>query len=389
MISDINKLIFAYLVEPIYGLADWVKNKSTHPDKLTNNFQHNPRIVGQLRNIPTSELTGHILKNPHRGALRHMKRYIKEYEYNSSLRHNKTRDPKLIHWANEQMGKQYLNRINEILFDSDPDLVQPNLTLIIEEEFNRIENTTENPEEEKTFMIINILKEHKIPEKYEWYIARAIKKASDDIRYSELLRPLFTSGSKQFIRIIETLMSYINTQAAWNLSENPNALEVLNANPHIIYPYIYKNQNPLIIKMIACQLSAGCELEASKLQYPAIYITLKERYSSGNLNILENPGAIGILETRIDIFEKLFTSTISIILPDNISDRIVDILESYIIKYQKIPHGVLMCESPKLIKLFEKYKDLIKNIEQLSNNPYILSETKPNIRLINRINLLV
>lgn len=387
MIPDIARLVSAYLIEPIYKFPDWFMSLSTDPNNMVYKFQHDPRIIGQLRNIPTEKLDIRILQNPDPRAIRYMKRYIdgnNHINYKKILASNKTKDPTLIHWINEQTGRQYLNEIN-----SSPNL--SNISQIIEEKFTEFANTLAQPEEDKIFMIINILKTHNLPKQYIKYVIQAIRESEKKFEYAIELEPLIASGDKHFMNILRSALGNSGVQFEhWDLlSENPNALEILNLDPYIIRESIFKNPSPEIIKMIGDKLS-GQNLDSNESKYPVIYYYIKSTRINFKRELLQNPGAIGILETYPVLIETLFTdNTRAIILPSNISDRIVDILEHYINEYGKIPHSVSQCKSPKLIKLFARYKNLIRVTQHLCDNPHILSEPKSDTRLIKQVSLFL
>ena len=246
MLIDINRLVLSYLIEPDYDFPDWVKELIDGPiemSKIIRRIGDNPRAIGYIKKIKDKRIIQDLLSNPHRKALKIIQKiYQKSDEY--WLVNNKTTDPTMIHWINEQMGRSYLNQIHELSIDS--------LEQVIEQEFCKAPDD-DLYNDYKINILCDIIKNiGHIPSKYNSYILELLEQSKSRNYSADRVRSLCKTNSKYFIELLKSVD--IPNYLFGELNLNPLALELLNSHPDNINHLIYANPNPVIMSMIISKL---------------------------------------------------------------------------------------------------------------------------------------
>lgn len=388
MISDINKLVLGYLIESNYEFPDWVKQLIENQeqfDNLVKTIAYNPRAISHIKKLKDKTNMPNILRNPHKKAFDIIQEaYTTHKKDRYKVSHNKTSEPKMVQWINKKTGKSYLNKIKELGNDS--------ISHVIEQELAKFAPSDHVGRRYKRISLIyDIIKTFgDIPSEYNQYIINEINNDISDpvnkiARYK--VKELFSSiKNKHIIELLKDVN--IPNWLFPSINTNPYTLDILNAYPDKISSRIYRNSNPIIIKILEAKFNKNSFVPDET------NVNIYNWIMSHNIHfdyLMFNPQASKIVEcSMIEIFDvKIETDVYTIKLPDDLPDKLMVSIENKILRDKHIPGLIIKNGSHKLIELYKKYSQYVSSEDILviaSYNPYILSELVHPHRLISRIN---
>lgn len=416
MIPDIKKLIFRYLVEPVYWFPVWLDQFKQSIQTNINQIQAVNKNGGFISGKTHIDDDGKIYKFtvPHKYNWNDKEFYIKLLE---KMEHNPratrylidlldNKNTRLMNCDKSRLSQNPHHIIYKYLFSSSK-LKNPNL---LDLQVLALNKTTDHEYEGyilDTFIssVNSYVEQDEIE---EWSILSAIygNNIMIEMFKEEVLRELeyfdsFSDECKEHIRqkissntdgvAIQILKDNPNLIDYPNLCKNPGAIELLNLNPENITDHIQANPHPIIIAILSNLIDkTNFTPDSTNIN---IYIKMK------NMDILphrivSNPGAIHIVEKNLYLLDLMFYGCIyseylDALLPNNITEIIVDELIRIMDDYDEIPQAILRCNSPHLIKFYRACSDYELNIDHIKTlvqfNDYILSEDIYGPRLVSGV----